>query len=93
MIHTHLLVTYFWQERTGGKIIYSRGGALYLYRGRNYNYKTRPRFPLMLWKPAAPVYPRLVKHIPDGLTLEEVTEMRKKGRKLIPICKLGIGLF
>ncbi|XP_038890553.1 CRS2-associated factor 1, chloroplastic [Benincasa hispida] len=77
------------EEKTGGKIIYSRGGALYLYRGRNYNYKTRPRFPLMLWKPAAPVYPRLIKLVPDGLTLEEVTEMRKKGRKLIPICKLG----
>ncbi|XP_022999431.1 CRS2-associated factor 1, chloroplastic isoform X1 [Cucurbita maxima] len=77
------------EEKTGGKIIYSRGGALYLYRGRNYNYKTRPRFPLMLWKPAAPVYPRLLKQVPDGLTLDEVTEMRKKGRKLIPICKLG----
>ncbi|KAL0552845.1 hypothetical protein IC582_011972 [Cucumis melo] len=77
------------EEKTGGKIIYSRGGALYLYRGRNYNYKTRPRFPLMLWKPATPVYPRLIKHIPDGLTLEEATEMRRKGRKLIPICKLG----
>lgn len=76
-------------EKTGGKIIYSRGGALYLYRGRNYNYKTRPRFPLMLWKPAAPVYPPLIKKVPDGLTLEEVMEMRKKGRKLIPICKLG----
>lgn len=77
------------EEKTGGKIIYSRGGALYLYRGRNYNYKTRPRFPLMLWKPAAPVYPPLIKKVPDGLTLEEVMEMRKKGRKLIPICKLG----
>lgn len=47
----------------------------------------------MLWKPAAPVYPPLIKKVPDGLTLEEVMEMRKKGRKLIPICKLGISLF
>lgn len=77
------------EERTGGKIIYSKGGVLYLFRGRNYNYKTRPRFPLMLWKPVTPVYPRLIKRVPEGLTLEEATEMRRKGRTLIPICKLG----
>lgn len=77
------------EERTGGKIIYRRGGVLYLFRGRNYNYRSRPRFPLMLWKPVTPVYPRLIQQVPDGLTLEEATEMRKKGRKLIPICKLG----
>lgn len=77
------------EERTGGKIIYRRGGVLYLFRGRNYNYRSRPRFPLMLWKPVTPVYPRLIQQVPDGLTLEEATEMRKKGRKLIPICTLG----
>lgn len=77
------------EERTGGKIIYRRGGVLYLFRGRNYNYRSRPHFPLMLWKPITPVYPRLIQQVPDGLTLEEATEMRKKGRKLIPICKLG----
>lgn len=77
------------QERTGGKIIYRKAGVLYLFRGRNYNYKTRPRFPLMLWKPVTPVYPRLIQRVPEGLTLEEASEMRKKGRKLIPICKLG----
>ncbi|KAF3441886.1 hypothetical protein FNV43_RR15801 [Rhamnella rubrinervis] len=77
------------EERTGGKIIRSKGGVIYLFRGRNYNYKTRPRFPLMLWKPVTPVYPRLVKQVPEGLTLEEATEMRRKGRELIPICKLG----
>ncbi|GAB2268308.1 CCR4-Not complex caf1 ribonuclease subunit Caf1 [Dionaea muscipula] len=77
------------EEKTGGKIIYRKGGVLYLFRGRNYNYKTRPRYPLMLWKPVTPVYPRLVKRVPEGLTLEEVTEMRRKGRTLIPICKLG----
>ncbi|KAK3439611.1 hypothetical protein EUGRSUZ_C04059 [Eucalyptus grandis] len=32
-------------------------GVIYLFRGRNYNYKTHPRFPLMLWKPVTPVYP------------------------------------
>ncbi|CAO2841634.1 unnamed protein product [Amaranthus hypochondriacus] len=77
------------EDRTGGRIIYRRGGSVYLFRGRNYNYKTRPRFPLMLWKPVTPVYPRLVKRVPDGLTLEQATEMRKKGRELMPICKLG----
>lgn len=78
------------QDKTGGKIIYGKGGVLYLFRGRNYNYKTRPRFPLMLWKPITPVYPRLVKRVPEGLTLEEASEMRKKGRELTPICKLGM---
>ncbi|KAF8022834.1 hypothetical protein BT93_F0373 [Corymbia citriodora subsp. variegata] len=77
------------EERTGGKIIYSKGGVIFLFRGRNYNYKTRPRFPLMLWKPITPVYPRLIKRIPEGLTLEEATEMRRKGRTLPPICRLG----
>ncbi|XP_074575335.1 CRS2-associated factor 1, chloroplastic [Curcuma longa] len=77
------------EEKTGGKIIYSRGGVIFLFRGRNYNYRTRPRFPLMLWKPVTPVYPRLVQRVPEGLTLEEATEMRKRGRQLLPICKLG----
>ncbi|KAG9449178.1 hypothetical protein H6P81_009143 [Aristolochia fimbriata] len=77
------------EEKTGGKIIYSKGGVLFLFRGRNYNYRTRPRFPLMLWKPVTPVLPRLIKRAPDGLTLEEAGAMRKHGRKLPPICKLG----
>ncbi|KAE9600329.1 hypothetical protein Lal_00046052 [Lupinus albus] len=77
------------EERTGGKIIYRKGGVVHLFRGRNYNYKNRPRFPLMLWKPVPPVYPRLIKRVPEGLTLEKATEMRRKGRNLIPICKLG----
>ncbi|CAK8579514.1 unnamed protein product [Lathyrus sativus] len=77
------------EEKTGGKVISRRGGVLYLFRGRNYNYKTRPRFPLMLWKPVAPVYPKLIQQVPEGLTLEEATEMRQKGRKLTPIYKLG----
>lgn len=77
------------EEKTGGKIIYSSGGVIYLFRGRNYNYKTRPLFPLMLWKPVTPVYPRLIQRAPEGLTLEEASEMRKKGRTLTPICKLG----
>lgn len=47
----------------------------------------------MLWKPVAPVYPRLVQRVPDGLTLEEASDMRKKGRDLTPICKLGMQLF
>ncbi|XP_059634927.1 CRS2-associated factor 1, chloroplastic [Cornus florida] len=77
------------EEKTGGKIIFSKGGVIYLFRGRNYNYRTRPRFPIMLWKPVTPVYPRLIKHAPEGLTLQEASEMRKKGRQLTPICKLG----
>ncbi|KAK2979560.1 hypothetical protein RJ640_027424 [Escallonia rubra] len=77
------------EEKTGGKIIYSQGGVVYLFRGRNYNYRTRPHYPLMLWRPITPVYPRLIQRTPEGLTLDEASEMRKKGRKLTPICKLG----
>ncbi|KAI4321585.1 hypothetical protein MLD38_034950 [Melastoma candidum] len=77
------------EERTGGKVIRNRGGVIYLFRGRNYNYRTCPRFPLMLWRPASPVYPRLIKSVPPGLTQDEAIEMRRKGRDLIPICKLG----
>lgn len=77
------------EEKTGGKIIYSRGGVLFLFRGRNYNYRSRPRFPIMLWKPVTPIYPRLIQQAPEGLTLEQAKEMRKKGRELQPIWKLG----
>uniref|UniRef100_A0A0D9Y945 CRM domain-containing protein n=1 Tax=Oryza glumipatula TaxID=40148 RepID=A0A0D9Y945_9ORYZ len=77
------------EEKVGGKVIHHQGGVIFLFRGRNYNYRTRPIYPLMLWKPAAPVYPRLVKKIPDGLTPDEAEDMRKRGRQLPPICKLG----
>lgn len=77
------------EERVGGKVIHRQGGVIFLFRGRNYNYRTRPVFPLMLWRPAAPMYPRLVKTVPNGLTSDEATRMRKRGRQLTPICKLG----
>lgn len=77
------------QEKTGGKIIHRVGGVLYLFRGRNYNYRTRPQYPVMLWKPAAPVYPKLIQEAPEGLTKEEANELRMKGKNLLPICKLG----
>ncbi|KAM3330473.1 hypothetical protein ACQJBY_026998 [Aegilops geniculata] len=77
------------EEKVGGKVIHRQGGVIFLFRGRNYNYRTRPVFPLMLWRPAAPMYPRLVKTVPDGLTSDEATQMRKRGRQLTPICKLG----
>lgn len=77
------------QERTGGKIIHRHFGTVYLFRGRNYDYETRPQFPLMRWRPASPIYPKLIKRVPEGLTLEEATKMRQKGRVLMPIRKLG----
>lgn len=61
---------------------------MYLFRGRNYNYRTRPQYPLMLWKPAAPVYPKLIQQVPEGLTKDEAHEFRVKGKSLRPICKL-----
>ncbi|CAN0893059.1 CRS2-associated factor 2, chloroplastic [Linum grandiflorum] len=77
------------EEKTGGKIIHRVGGVVYLFRGRNYNYRTRPQYPVMLWKPAAPVYPKLIQEAPEGLTKAEVDEFRRKGKKLLPICKLS----
>ncbi|OIW16083.1 hypothetical protein TanjilG_00040 [Lupinus angustifolius] len=77
------------EEKTGGKVIFRMMGVLYLFRGRNYNYRSRPYFPLMLWKPIPPVYPKLIQRVPEGLTLDEATKMRQKGRDLIPICKIG----
>ncbi|KAM7264318.1 hypothetical protein ACFE04_002001 [Oxalis oulophora] len=77
------------EEKTGGKIIHRVGGVLYLFRGRNYNYRTRPQFPVMLWKPAAPVYPKLIQEAPEGLTKDEADELRCRGKSLLPICKLA----
>ncbi|KAK2653056.1 hypothetical protein Ddye_012912 [Dipteronia dyeriana] len=77
------------EEKTGGKIIHRVGGVVYIFRGRNYNYRTRPQYPLMLWKPAAPVYPKLIQEAPEGLTKEEADDLRKKGKSLLPICKLA----
>lgn len=77
------------EEKTGGKVIHRVGGVVYLFRGRNYNYRTRPQYPLMLWKPATPVYPKLIQDAPEGLTKAEADKIRKKGKSLLPICKLG----
>src|SRR6266540_5149454 len=60
------------------------GGVVFLYRGRHYDPRTRARYPLMLWKPATPVYPKLIKEAPEGLTKEEADEMRRKGHDLLP---------
>ncbi|KAK2354605.1 RNA-binding CRS1 / YhbY (CRM) domain-containing protein [Trifolium repens] len=77
------------EEKAGGKIIHRVGGVVYLFRGRNYNYRTRPQYPVMLWKPAAPVYPKLIQDAPEGLTKAEADELRMKGKSLLPICKLA----
>ncbi|XP_022776124.1 CRS2-associated factor 2, chloroplastic-like [Durio zibethinus] len=77
------------EEKTGGKIIHRVGGVVYLFRGRNYNYRTRPQYPVMLWKPATPVYPKLIQEAPEGLTKVEADQLRKKGKSLLPICKLA----
>ncbi|RZC89276.1 hypothetical protein C5167_030965 [Papaver somniferum] len=82
-------VCYHLEEKTGGKIIHRVGGVLYLFRGRNYNYRTRPQYPVMLWKPATPVYPKLIQEAPEGLTKFEAANMIKKGKNLLPICKLA----
>ncbi|KDP26616.1 hypothetical protein JCGZ_17774 [Jatropha curcas] len=77
------------EEKTGGKVIHRVGGVVYLFCGRNYDYRTRPQYPVMIWKPAAPVYPKLIQEAPEGLTKAEADEFRKKGKNLLPICKLA----
>lgn len=44
----------------------------------------------MLWRPHEPVYPRLIKTVIDGLSIEETKEMRKRGLAVPALTKLGI---
>ncbi|KAI4320806.1 hypothetical protein MLD38_034251 [Melastoma candidum] len=76
------------EDKTGGKIIYRNINILLLYRGRNYDPANRPVIPLMLWKPYAPIYPRLVKNVAEGLTLDETKELRNRGLNSPPLMKL-----
>ncbi|KAG8386136.1 hypothetical protein BUALT_Bualt03G0117600 [Buddleja alternifolia] len=76
------------EDKCGGKIIYRQINILLLYRGRNYDSGKRPGIPTMLWKPRAPIYPKLVKHVADGLTFEETKEMRNRGLNSSPLMKL-----
>ncbi|MED6205920.1 hypothetical protein PIB30_022205 [Stylosanthes scabra] len=76
------------EDKSGGKIIHRNINILLLYRGRNYDPKNRPVIPLMLWKPYAPIYPRLVRSVVEGLTHEQTKEMRNKGLNLDPLMKL-----
>lgn len=85
-MNTPLLIL---QEKSGGKIIHRMGGVVYIFRGRNYDHQKRPHLPIMLWKPATPVYPKLIQDAPEGLTKEEADEFRTKGKRLLPIRKLG----
>jgi len=59
------------EDKTGGLIIHRHDGQLILYRGRHYNPKKRPVIPLMLWKPAEPIYPRLIRTTIEGLQLRK----------------------
>lgn len=43
----------------------------------------------MLWKPRAPIYPKLVKNVADGLTFEETKELRNKGLNSLSLMKLS----
>ncbi|CAH9120056.1 unnamed protein product [Cuscuta epithymum] len=76
------------EDKSGGQIIYRHINVLLLFRGRGYDPKNRPIIPLMLWKPYAPIYPKLVKNVADGLTFEETKEMRSKGLSYPPLTKL-----
>ncbi|CAM6108277.1 unnamed protein product [Calypogeia fissa] len=77
------------EDKTGGVIIHRTGGVIFLFRGRNYNYKDRPQIPIMLWKPPDPIYPKLIQPIPEGLTAEEAKRLRGVGRKVAPLCRLS----
>jgi len=71
------------------KIIYQKINILLLYRGRNYDPKQRPVIPLMLWKPLAPIYPRLVKKCCWWLTFEETKELRNRRLNSPALMKLS----
>lgn len=77
------------EDKTGGKIIQRAGGTVYLFRGRNYSYKDRPVIPPMLWKPHSPLYPKLITETPGGLKVHEANFLRKRGLKIMPLCKLA----
>ncbi|XP_039155070.1 CRS2-associated factor 2, mitochondrial isoform X1 [Eucalyptus grandis] len=81
-------VCFHLEDKSGGKIIYRNINILLLYRGRHYDPKQKPVIPLMLWKPYAPIYPKLVKNVAEGLTFEETKEMRNRGLTSPPLMKL-----
>ncbi|KAK4788948.1 hypothetical protein SAY86_020267 [Trapa natans] len=76
------------EDKSGGKIIHREINILLLFRGRNYDPKTRPLIPLMLWKPYPPIYPKLVKSAAEGLSFEETKELRSRGLNSVPLMKL-----
>lgn len=84
------MVVAYVQDKTGGKIIYRHINILLLYRGRNYDPKQRPVIPLMLWKPLAPIYPRLVPKVAEGLTFEQTKELRNRGLNTPALMKLSM---
>ncbi|XP_010675681.2 CRS2-associated factor 2, mitochondrial [Beta vulgaris subsp. vulgaris] len=81
-------VCFHLEDKSGGKVIYRHLNVLLLYRGRNYDPKNRPVIPHMLWKPRAPIYPKLVKNVADGLTFEETKELRNQGLNSLALMKL-----
>jgi RNA-binding protein YhbY len=82
-------VCFHLEDKSGGKIILRQINIILLYRGRNYDPNSRPSIPLMLWKPYAPIYPKLVKNVAEGLSFEETKEMRNKGTHSPPLMKLS----
>lgn len=81
-------VCFHLEDKSGGKVVYRNMNILLLYRGRNYDPKKRPVVPVMLWKPLAPIYPKLVKNIAEGLSFEETKEMRNRGLNSNALMKL-----
>ncbi|MCO5559910.1 hypothetical protein L7F22_013514 [Adiantum nelumboides] len=78
------------EDKTGGKIIERVGGTLYLFRGRNFIFKDRPYIPPMLWKPHAPLYPKLLTDAPPGgLKVYEANALKKRGQKIMRLCILS----
>uniref|UniRef100_A0A7N0TK09 CRM domain-containing protein n=1 Tax=Kalanchoe fedtschenkoi TaxID=63787 RepID=A0A7N0TK09_KALFE len=81
-------VCFHLEEKSGGKVIYKHINIILLYRGRHYDPKSRPVIPLMLWKPYAPIYPKLVNNVVEGLTFEETKDLRNRGMNSIPLMRL-----
>ncbi|GBG69319.1 hypothetical protein CBR_g4016 [Chara braunii] len=77
------------EEKTGGKVIYRAGGVVFLFRGRYYDYRARPKIEIKHWKDPAPKFPPLIVSAPGGLTKLQAYHMRKLGLKLEALCRLN----
>lgn len=77
-------VCYHMEDKTGRNTVTSVGGIVFLLCGLNYNWKNRPTFPLMHWKPATSLYLKLIERDLVVMKIEEVDAFQRKWHCLHP---------